>query len=145
MIVFTKGGDDLELPIHASLAGLQLEEVVLDHKDVAALANSSETAAPRVGRAAPRQFHNPQEDTLMDNQHKLIKGYRDLSQYEINLMNEAKALGEQLGALIERLGAADFAKNSDQAPDKRALALAKTNLQQGMMWLVRSIAKPASF
>lgn len=81
----------------------------------------------------------------MDNQHKLIKGYRDLSQDEINLMNEAKAQGEQLGALIERLEAADFAQTSDQVPDKRALALAKTNLQQGMMWLVRSIAKPASF
>jgi len=81
----------------------------------------------------------------MDNQHKLIKGYRDLSQDEINLMNEAKAQGEQLGALIERLEAAEFAQTSDQVPDKRALALAKTNLQQGMMWLVRSIAKPASF
>ena len=81
----------------------------------------------------------------MDNQHKLIKGYRDLSQDEINLMNEAKAQGEQLGALIERLEAADFAQTSDQVPDKRSLALAKTNLQQGMMWLVRSIAKPASF
>lgn len=81
----------------------------------------------------------------MDNQHKLIKGYRDLSQDEINLMNEAKAQGEQLGALIERLEAAEFAQTGDQVPDKRALALAKTNLQQGMMWLVRSIAKPASF
>lgn len=81
----------------------------------------------------------------MDNRHKLIKGYRDLSQDEINLMNEAKAQGEQLGALIERLEAADFAQTSDQVPDKRSLALAKTNLQQGMMWLVRSIAKPASF
>lgn len=81
----------------------------------------------------------------MDNRHRKITGYRDLSQDEIDLMNEAKAQGEQLGALIERLEAAGFAKTSDQVPDKRALALAKTNLQQGMMWLVRSIAKPASF
>lgn len=81
----------------------------------------------------------------MDNQHKLIKGYGDLSQDEINLINEAKAQGEQLGALIERLEAAEFAQTSDQVPDKRALALAKTNLQQGIMWLVRSIGKPASF
>lgn len=28
----------------------------------------------------------------MDNQHKHIKGYRDLTQDEINLMNEGKAL-----------------------------------------------------
>lgn len=81
----------------------------------------------------------------MDNQHKLIKGYRDLSQDEINLMNEAKALGEQLGALVDKLEKAEFAQTSDQVPDKRSLALGKTNLQQGMMWLVRSIAKPASF
>lgn len=81
----------------------------------------------------------------MDNQHKLIKGYRDLSQDEINLINEAKSLGNQLGELVERLEKADFAQTSDQVPDMRALALAKTNLQQGMMWLVRSIAKPAGF
>ena len=81
----------------------------------------------------------------MKDQHKLIKGYRDLSQGEIDLMDEAKALGEQIGVLVDKLEAADFAQTSDQVPDKRSLALAKTNLQQGMMWLVRSIAKPASF
>lgn len=81
----------------------------------------------------------------MDNQHRKITGYRELSQDEINLMNEAKALGEQLGALVTRLEVAEFAQTSDQVPDKRNLALAKTNLQQGMMWLVRSIAKPTSF
>lgn len=81
----------------------------------------------------------------MDNQHRKITGYRELSQDEINLMNEAKALGEQLGALVTRLEAAEFAQTSDQVPDKRNLALAKINLQQGMMWLVRSIAKPTSF
>ena len=65
----------------------------------------------------------------MDNQHKLIKGYRDLSQGETNLMNEAKALGEQLGALVDKLEKAEFAETSDQVPDKRSLALGKTNLQ----------------
>jgi len=39
----------------------------------------------------------------MDNQHKHIKGYRDLSQDEIDLMNEGKALAEQCGAYIEKL------------------------------------------
>lgn len=81
----------------------------------------------------------------MDNQHRKITGYRELSEGEIDLMNEAKALGEQLGALVTRLEAAEFAQTSDQVPDKRSLALAKTNLQQGMMWLVRAIAKPTSF
>ena len=81
----------------------------------------------------------------MENQHRKITGYRELSQDEINLMNEAKALGEQFGALIARLELAEFAQTSDQVPSKRELALAKTNLQQGLMWLVRSIAKPTSF
>lgn len=81
----------------------------------------------------------------MGNQHKLIKGYRDLSAEEIGLRNEAKALGEHLRELCDRLEAAEFAQTSDQVPDKRSLALAKTNLQQGLMWLVRSIAKPTTF
>lgn len=81
----------------------------------------------------------------MQDQHKLIKGYRDLSQEEIDLMNEGKTLGNQIGELIERLEQAEFAQTSDQVPDKRTLAIAKTNLQQGMMWLIRSIAKPGGF
>jgi len=81
----------------------------------------------------------------VQDQHKLIKGYRDLSQEEIDLMNEGKTLGNQIGELIERLESAEFARTSDQVPDKRALAIAKTNLQQGMMWLIRSIAKPGGF
>ncbi len=81
----------------------------------------------------------------MKDQHTLIKGYRDLSQAEIDLMNEGKALGLELDAFIKQLEKAEFASNSDQVPDQRALAIAKTNLQQGMMWLIRSIAKPGGF
>lgn len=39
----------------------------------------------------------------MENQHQKIKGYRDLSQVEIDLMNEIKAKGAELGALVEKL------------------------------------------
>ena len=31
---------------------------------------------------------------MVDNQHQKIKGYRDLTQDEIDLMNEGKALAE---------------------------------------------------
>lgn len=41
----------------------------------------------------------------MENQHQKIKGYRDLSQAEIDAMNEAKALAEQCGALVQKLRA----------------------------------------
>jgi hypothetical protein len=36
----------------------------------------------------------------MDNQHKQIKGYRDLSQAEIDLMNRIKAHAEETRALV---------------------------------------------
>ena len=74
----------------------------------------------------------------MENQHKLIKGYRDLSQGEIDLMNEGKALAEQCGAFIARLEA--MAQS-----DKRCVALGKTNLQQGFMWAIRGVARPETF
>lgn len=71
----------------------------------------------------------------MENQHKKITGYRDLSQSEIDGMNSIKALEADAGALFKQVSEiADV--------DPRLLALAKTNLQQGFMWFVRSIAKP---
>lgn len=39
----------------------------------------------------------------MENQHQKIKGYRDLSQEEIDLMNEIKAIGPQVQAVIEKV------------------------------------------
>ena len=74
----------------------------------------------------------------MENQHQKIKGYRDLSQAEINLMNEGKDLAEKCGAFISKL---EF----DSTTDKRNVALGKTNLQQGFMWAIRAIAQPTSF
>jgi hypothetical protein len=74
----------------------------------------------------------------MDNQHKLIRGYRELSQEEIDLMNKVKATGEQLGDLVDEL-------RSLVSTDKRWLEIGKTDLQTGIMALVRSIAKPTTF
>ena len=74
----------------------------------------------------------------MDNQHRKITGYRELSETEISLMNEIKREGERLGSLIEKLKATE---NLDQ----RAVAVGKTDLQTGVMWLVRAVAQPTSF
>ncbi|HHT4259216.1 TPA: DUF7681 family protein [Klebsiella variicola] len=74
-----------------------------------------------------------------------IKGYRDLSIEEIELINEGKELAEKVGEFVEKLEAADFAKTSDQVPDKRWLAIGKTDLQKGFMAVIRSIAKPTTF
>lgn len=74
----------------------------------------------------------------MDNQHKQIKGYRDLSQEEIDLMNEAKALAEKVGDLVSRLeGMPNL--------DLRWVAIGKTDLQKGFMSLIRGIAQPTTF
>lgn len=74
----------------------------------------------------------------MKDQHEKIKGYRDLSQEDIDLMNEVKEQGESLTKTIEKLSS-----NSDI--DQRWVAIGKTDLQKGIMALVRSIAKPESF
>ncbi|MFS1524473.1 hypothetical protein ACL7TT_10220 [Microbulbifer sp. 2304DJ12-6] len=74
----------------------------------------------------------------MENQHRKIKGYRELSEEELALMNEAKGLAEKCGALIEKLGA-------HPDTDKRCVSLSKTQLQQGFMWAVRGVARPETF
>jgi hypothetical protein len=74
----------------------------------------------------------------MKDQHEKIKGYRDLTQDEIDLMNEGKDLAEQCGAFIAKL-------ESTSSTDKRCVALGKTNLQQGFMWAIRGVAQPTTF
>lgn len=39
----------------------------------------------------------------MENQHREIKGYRELDADEIALMNEVKAKGAELGELVAKL------------------------------------------
>ena len=71
----------------------------------------------------------------MENQHQLIKGYRDLTEPEIVMINECKSLGLECAKLLDRVKAMPDI-------DGRCHALAHTNLQVGIMWLVRSIARP---
>ena len=74
----------------------------------------------------------------MENQHRKITGYRELSQDEINAMNKSKELANQVGDFIDELEKNGYA-------DKRWLAIAKTDLQKAFMSLTRSIAKPSTF
>lgn len=80
----------------------------------------------------------------MDNQNKKITGYRDLTQEEIDFMNESKALAVQVGSFIEKLEKANVDKG-DVVADVNWLCIAKTDLQKGFMSLTRSIAKPSTF
>ena len=113
----------------------------------------------------------------MDNQHKHIKGYRDLSPAEIDLMNRIKTKGAELLALQFELknlldteyetkrsdaqrsldrpealgislhqGATDECREFQRfeiAEPHRWVAIGKTDIQTGIMALVRAVAQPA--
>ena len=74
----------------------------------------------------------------MENQHRKITGYRELSQDEINAMNKSKELASQVGDFIDELEKNGYV-------NKLWLAIAKTDLQKAFMSLTRSIAKPSTF
>ena len=87
----------------------------------------------------------------MENQHRKIKGYRELTQEEIDLMNEIKEKGLELEALMDKVVAVNATAHGagDSTPfDSEACrwaSIAKTNLQQGLMALTRAVAKPDFF
>lgn len=93
----------------------------------------------------------------MENQHRKISGYRELSQEEIDLMNEIKALGPQLELLVSKiqhhidmqyaaiLEDCSEGDRLDLAQPIRWLNIGKTDLQQGLMALTRSVAQPTFF
>ena len=74
----------------------------------------------------------------MDNQHKLISGYRDLTQEEIDKINEVKEKAEEIRKILY-----DLERMNDV--DHRWLAIGTTDLQKGFMSVIRAIAKPNSF
>lgn len=73
----------------------------------------------------------------MENQHRKIKGYRELSQEEIDAMNAIKAKGIELGALVDTL--------RDSDADQRWVNIGATDLQKGLMALTRAVAQPEFF
>lgn len=85
---------------------------------------------------------------MVDNQHKKISGYRDLTEDEIALMNEIKAHERDVAALHVRVfevarkrqlgGMGQYDDGARQA------AIAKTELEHGFMRLVRAVANPAT-
>ena len=81
-----------------------------------------------------------------------ITGYRQLSEEEVALMNEAKALAEQCGAFIKKLR--EYvpiidALHPTTAPggtlDQRWISIGATDLQKGFMAVTRGIAQPTTF
>lgn len=72
----------------------------------------------------------------MENQYRLIKGYRELTQHDIQAMNHAKEAEENLLRWMQE--ELTFA-------DPRWLAIARTDLQKGFMALGRAIARPEGY
>lgn len=76
----------------------------------------------------------------MENQHRLIKGYRELNEEEIKAMNFAKELEAKVIEFVDR-----GIRERAVTPDPRWLAIAKTDLQKGFMSLGRAIARPDGY
>lgn len=90
----------------------------------------------------------------MENQHKLIIGYRDLSKEEIDLMNKIKVKGQEMAALVEEvhklameatLSSSLANAGSDIGQPLRWVSIAQTDLQTGIMALTRAVARPTTF
>lgn len=77
----------------------------------------------------------------MENQHRQIKGYKELDQAQIDLMNKIKTKAAEVGVLVDELK--DLRVNS--ALDQRWVSIGATNLQQGFMALTRAVTKPDFF
>jgi hypothetical protein len=74
----------------------------------------------------------------MENQHRQIKGYRELSQEDIDLMNTIKTKGVELGELVAKLRATE-------GLDQRWVSIGATDMQTGLMALTRGVAQPTFF
>jgi hypothetical protein len=106
----------------------------------------------------------------MDNQHRKISGYRELSQDEIDLMNKVKQKGAELEELLAEVTLyleqqafachlddhvyVDARRRTDleveqsrleRADPQRWHARAQQSFQEGVMFLVRAVAQPITF
>ena len=73
----------------------------------------------------------------MENQHRKIATYRDLSQAEIDSINSVKLIEIRLANLWDSLSAVP-------GVDGRDLALARTHFEDGCIRAVRAVARPTS-
>ena len=69
-----------------------------------------------------------------------ITGYRQLTENEVALANEGKALAETCGAYIEKLRA-----DRSVSLDQRWISIGATDLQLGFMAVIRGILQPTTF
>jgi hypothetical protein len=75
---------------------------------------------------------------MVDNQHQKIAGYRDLTEREISTINRIKEFESTAADLLKDL---EMHAAGDPA-SLRWASLARTNLETGFMYAVKSVAKP---
>ena len=90
----------------------------------------------------------------MENQHRYIKGYRELTQVEIDLMNRIKEkqremldLHEEVILYLQNQSANATPETSEhllRTTPHRWASIAKTDIQTGTMALVRTVAQPTN-
>lgn len=73
---------------------------------------------------------------MVENQHRLIKAYREMTKAEIDMINVFKEKQAQLKEVILGL------RKSSIAPNGRHLSIAETNLETAFMYITKCIAKP---
>lgn len=84
----------------------------------------------------------------MKDQHTLIKGYRDLTQEEIDLINEIKQKGEELRQLVEKVREAVKDVPTVERHYDNPIAWvdwAEANYRSAQMCMVRAVARPGGF
>ena len=83
-----------------------------------------------------------------------ITGYRQLSEAEVALMNEGKALAEACGVYVAKLRTYPGTRPDGTAPtlpgqlpalDQRWISIGATDIQTGFMAVIRGIAQPTTF
>lgn len=72
-----------------------------------------------------------------------IVGYRELTEFEVDGMNNVKEMGKVMGDLVEYMRG-DMRGDGEDI-DQRWVSIGATHLQQGLMALTRAIAKPEFF
>ena len=87
---------------------------------------------------------------MVENQHRKITGYRDLSEDEIALLNEVKAAEALVARLHERITVMAIRRANEPSlaaahhDTPRQAAIAKTEFEGAFMRLARAVADPAT-
>ena len=78
---------------------------------------------------------------------KKIKGNRELTDLEVDLINKVRVKAQEVGELIHELSRTGYYGSEEPygGPDQRWVAIGRTDIQKGFMALVRAVAQQESF